>query len=88
MLWSDGANFAPRNLDFDWSNSGIQSDFPVVDDDALEFEYFEAFFDEELMFFFVVNRLISIIHIQKKVKLLPPPHLPAEGKCKGGMMLS
>ena len=47
--WTDGDNFTPHVPPFDNRNSGIQDSFPVVDDDAEELEYFEAFFDNEVM---------------------------------------
>ena len=36
-------------MNFDRSNSGIQAEFPMIDDDADEMDYFQAFFDDEVM---------------------------------------
>ena len=48
MAWSDVDSFEPRVLNFDreGNKSGIQDEFPILDDDAEELEYFEAFFDD------------------------------------------
>ena len=48
FLWSDGQDFVPDIHDFDASSSGITPAFPVRPDGA-ELEYFEAFFDDEVM---------------------------------------
>ena len=49
LSWSDVRSFTPKEMNFDSSNSGIQAEFPVIDDDADEMDYFQAFFDDEVM---------------------------------------
>lgn len=49
FAWSDADNFQPTIPPFDRDSAGIQDAFPVVDENAREVEYFEAFFDEEVM---------------------------------------
>ena len=49
LSWTEVSRFCLQVFDFDRGESGIQSDFPVVDEDAKEIEYFEAYFDEELV---------------------------------------
>ena len=46
--WSDGQDFVPDIHNFDASSSGIIPAFPVRPDGG-ELEYFEAFFDDEMM---------------------------------------
>ena len=43
--WSNNTRFQPNIPVFDSENSGVQAEFPVIDDDAEEVEYFMAYFD-------------------------------------------
>ena len=83
MSWFDGTDFIPRNFDFDRMNSGIQSDFPVVDDDAQEIEYFEAFFDDELMRFMCDQTNIYYAYCKEEREAADPTPSTSRGKMRG-----
>ena len=65
LSWSNTNVFTPNIPEFNRSSAGIQSDFPVVDDDAPALAYFEAFFDNDLMIQIssIVRGLVRSIYI-------------------------
>ena len=68
--WKDGKNFVPKKYVFDSSSSGI-SDTSGLTEDSTYLDYFQLYFDDDLMSYLVKHENLQAKYVKEKVGITP-----------------